>query len=311
MNKLSLIITTFNEEKSMGIWCDSILAQTRLPDEIVLVDSMSTDNTVNIIKNKLSSTNITLSIFIEKCNISKGRNIAISKARYDNILVTDAGVELSHTWIELMAKKLSECDVVAGYYSFSGEQWFQKSYSRLFYKSPEQIDESTFLPSSRSLALTRKAWESVSGYNESYDIGEDTEFDLKLKSRGYGISFEPNALVTWELRDSLYKLSKQHYLYSYWDGVIGQNKKGNSFLSFYFLMFSLILTCPVFHYFLFLLIPVLFLNLKRIRRSRSEQFREKAQDLLVMNICYLSKGLGFITGSIRRKYGFLNDKKIR
>ena len=48
--KISLICTTYNEEKSIGKLIESMLNQSRLPDEIIIADSLSTDNTVKIIR---------------------------------------------------------------------------------------------------------------------------------------------------------------------------------------------------------------------------------------------------------------------
>ena len=45
--KASLVITIRNEEKSIEGLLDSILNQTKQPDQIVIVDGGSTDGTIN------------------------------------------------------------------------------------------------------------------------------------------------------------------------------------------------------------------------------------------------------------------------
>ncbi|KZN51388.1 glycosyltransferase [Pseudoalteromonas luteoviolacea] len=232
--KLSLVITTFNEAKTIREWCKSLKSQTLQPDEVVVVDSDSSDSTVNIIKEELSNF-LDLKVIVEKCNISRGRNLAISNASHENILITDAGVKLSCNWVELMSSALSNHDAVAGYYMYSGDNSLQKAYKELFYKSVKEVEPSEFLPSSRSLALKKHVWSDVGGYNEDFDIGEDTEFDLKIKSAGYTFHFCPEAMVSWDVRESLFKTYKQHYNYSLWDGVIGQNQFGHLRLGLIFL----------------------------------------------------------------------------
>ena len=299
--EVTLIITTFNEEKSIASWCDSLIDQTLLPDEVVIVDSESEDKTVEIFRRRLEKANIPLKCIVRKCNISEGRNIAITNATFDNILITDAGVSLERSWVENMSKSLEQHNIVSGYYEFTGSVWFQKSFKRLFYKSVDNINKNTFLPSSRSLALRRECWEKVGGYNESFLIGEDTDFDIKLKEAAYSFFFQKNAIVKWELRSSLFKLIKQQYLYSYWDGVIFQNT-GNSKLTL-LSFFTLVSLFGVLYFPLFIFaLPVLFVFVNKVKKyDELVSLPNYILDFIVLNLCYLSKGIGFLNGVIKRK----------
>ena len=48
--KVTLVVTVFNEIGSIESFLDSVLKQTKLPDEFTIVDGGSTDGTVNAIK---------------------------------------------------------------------------------------------------------------------------------------------------------------------------------------------------------------------------------------------------------------------
>ena len=48
--KVSVCITVFNEEGSIGELLDSLLKQTKKPGEIVIVDGGSKDKTVDVIR---------------------------------------------------------------------------------------------------------------------------------------------------------------------------------------------------------------------------------------------------------------------
>ena len=48
--KISVIVLTYNHEKYVAEALDSVLNQPSLPDEIVISDDFSTDNTVKILE---------------------------------------------------------------------------------------------------------------------------------------------------------------------------------------------------------------------------------------------------------------------
>ena len=48
--KVSLIVTALNEEDSIGGLLDSVTGQIKIPDEVIIVDAGSTDNTVQLIE---------------------------------------------------------------------------------------------------------------------------------------------------------------------------------------------------------------------------------------------------------------------
>src|SRR6185369_733389 len=89
----------------------SMAAQTRLPDEVVIVDGGSRDDTVAIIQSYADK--LPLRVLIEPgCNISSGRNRAITAAQGDIIAATDAGVELAPDWLEKLTAPFLENPVV-------------------------------------------------------------------------------------------------------------------------------------------------------------------------------------------------------
>lgn len=94
---VSLIATVFNEQENVEFWLDSLLAQSKIPDEIVIVDGGSNDGTWELLQ-KRSAEEPRLKIFQRTCNISQGRNLAIENARGDIIVVTDAGCVYDRDW---------------------------------------------------------------------------------------------------------------------------------------------------------------------------------------------------------------------
>ena len=73
---VSICITVFNEEESIGPLLDSILSQTQKADEIVVVDGGSTDRTLEIISHYQKRFG-GIKLLKEKCSRAKGRNLGV------------------------------------------------------------------------------------------------------------------------------------------------------------------------------------------------------------------------------------------
>ncbi|MBZ0301883.1 MAG: glycosyltransferase [Anaerolineae bacterium] len=217
---ISLIATVLNEGDSIHALLESLAAQTCPPDEIVLVDGGSTDDTVRQIERYADQ--LPLRVRVEAgCNISRGRNIAIQTAHGDIIAVTDAGVRLTPTWLEHLTQPLRDdptCQVASGFFQADPHTVFEAAMGATVLPLRAEIDPATFLPSSRSVAFRKSAWEAVGGYPEWLDYCEDLVFDLCLRQRAASFTFVPDALVYFRPRGSLTALFRQYYRYARGDG---------------------------------------------------------------------------------------------
>ncbi len=224
--KVSLIVTVKNEASSLHTLLDSIAAQTRQPDEVVICDGGSTDGTLDLLHHEKR---FPLRV-IEKpgSNISQGRNAAIDAATGDMIASTDAGVRLDPMWLEKLIapglplphdKKVSpERAVVSGFFLPDPRTPFEVAMSVTVLPQLDEIDPAKFLPSSRSLAFTKDAWRSVDGYPEWLDYCEDLVFDFALLKKYGAFAFAPEALAYFRPRSTLRSYFKQYYQYARGDG---------------------------------------------------------------------------------------------
>jgi cellulose synthase/poly-beta-1,6-N-acetylglucosamine synthase-like glycosyltransferase len=87
-------------------------------------------------------------------------------------------------------------DAVSGFYEARGQTWFERC-AALVTLPVVSVDPRTYLPSARSIALRKRAWEAVGGFPEHLEFAEDTTFDLALKEAGFRFAFAPDALVYW------------------------------------------------------------------------------------------------------------------
>jgi glycosyltransferase involved in cell wall biosynthesis len=217
---ISVIVTVLNEGAHIHRLMQSLAAQTRPPDEVVIVDGGSRDNTVASLHSYADR--LPLRILIAPgCNISAGRNRAIAAARGGIIAVTDAGVELARDWLEHLTGPLREnpaVQAVGGFFQAAPHTPFELALGATVLPLVDEINPATFLPSSRSVAFRKSAWERVGGYPEWLDYCEDLIFDLKLKQIVGDFAFAPEAVADFRPRSSLSAFFKQYYRYARGDG---------------------------------------------------------------------------------------------
>jgi glycosyltransferase involved in cell wall biosynthesis len=218
--QVSLIVTVLNEGESSRRLMDSICAQTRLPDEVVICDGGSSDSTVAILESYADRLPLRV-IARPGANISEGRNAAIAAASHDVIAVTDAGVRLDPGWLIAITEPLEtdpDACVVAGFFVPDPQTPFEVAMGATVLPELRDINPETFLPSSRSVAFRRGAVEGIGGYPEWLDFCEDLILDFRLKARYGPFAFAPDAVVYFRPRRSLRAFLRQYYQYARGDG---------------------------------------------------------------------------------------------
>ena len=220
--RTALIATVLNEAEGIGDFLASMEDQTRTPDVIVVTDGGSTDGTRDRLRAFAESTSLPFRFSHVPGNRSVGRNAAIRESGADLIAVTDVSV-LDAEWFERIIAPLEagEAEVVAGWYEVLTETRKARVMGLLTQFSPDQVDPETFLPSSRSVAFTRAAWESVGGYPEAYAKNEDTVFDIRLRRASLRFAFAPKAVVRWRPPATLPEAYRMEARFAEGDGEAG------------------------------------------------------------------------------------------
>lgn len=220
--RTALIATVLNEAERIGELLASMVNQTRIPDVIVVTDGGSTDGTLDRLREFADASPLPLQISRVAGNRSVGRNAAVRESGADLIAATDVSV-LDPQWFERIIGPLErgEADVVAGWYELLVRTPRERAVGLLTQYSLEEVDPEHFLPSSRSIAFTRTAWERAGGYPEHLLTTEDTVFDLALKEVGCRFVFEPNAIVRWRPAASVGAAYRMYRQFAESDGEAG------------------------------------------------------------------------------------------
>jgi glycosyltransferase involved in cell wall biosynthesis len=215
--RTALVTTCFREANTIDAFIDAVTAQTRRPDEIVIVDGGSDDGTPERIEARVRAGAPVRLIVTPGANRSVGRNRAVEETSAELVALTDVGSHPRPDWFERVIAPLEEdsaVDVVAGYYAADPQTLWETAVAAATVPAAEEVNAESFLPSARSIAFRRSAWESVGGYPEWAWHNEDTPFDLALKAAGARFAFEPRAVVEWRPQAGLKRLFVQFYRYA-------------------------------------------------------------------------------------------------
>jgi glycosyltransferase involved in cell wall biosynthesis len=228
--RVSVIATVYNERANIGRLLDSLAAQSRLPDEVVICDGGSVDGTVEVIREYRRAQPArlpNLQVIVEPgANISRGRNVAIGVAQGPIIAATDAGVRLEPDWLEQITAPWEQEGepplAVAGLFVPDSEGVFQTAMAATVLPLVGEIDPTRFLPSSRSVAFTKAAWQRAGGYPEWLDYCEDLVFDFAINAQQpqqpTAFAWAPGAVVHFRPRENLRQFWTQYYRYARGDG---------------------------------------------------------------------------------------------
>lgn len=219
--KVSLISTVKDCIDGVDAFLASLAAQTRVPDEVVIVDGGSGDGTAERFAAAEG-----ISLIVEPgANIARGRNVALAAATHDVIAVTDADCVLEPTWLEEIVRPIEAgADVSMGYYEPVVETFFDACMAAVNLPADATgVDASTFNPSARSVAYRRDAIDVVGGYPEWLPIGEDMWVDLRWRERGLDMRFAPDAVVHWHLRGDVASTWRQYFRYARGDAQAGMH----------------------------------------------------------------------------------------
>lgn len=222
VNRVTLVATVLNERRSVEQWAKGIDGQTLVPHEIVIVDGGSTDGTLEWLHSWDAPCCIRL-IRAQGVNIARGRNLAIAEASGDIVAITDLGTIASPDWLERLVHPFQDerVDVVSGFFVPLVSSKWERALAAATLPEAGEIQADKFLPSSRSVAI-RAAWcRSGFSYPEWLDYCEDLIWDLQLKNAGARFFLAKEAVVAFEVRQSVHAFFKQYYRYARGDGKAG------------------------------------------------------------------------------------------
>ncbi|MEE9323673.1 MAG: glycosyltransferase [Candidatus Aenigmarchaeota archaeon] len=225
---VSVIIPVYNGEKTIGECLSLLLKQTKKPEEIMVVDDGSTDNTVEIVK-KIKGVKL---IKQSHKGPASARNLGAKKAKGDILLFTDADCIPHRDWVSEMARSFENKETVGVQGRYETNQKgliprfvqfeIEDRYDRMGKR--EHID---FI-GSYSAGYRKQTFLKFGGFDESFPIasGEDPELSFKISKFGNKMVFNDKAIVYHNHVDSLWEYLRQKLWRAYWRVLLYRKHPG-------------------------------------------------------------------------------------
>lgn len=196
MLETSIVIRSFNEEKHIGRVLEAVHSQDHRADEVILVDSGSTDNTVEIARRyckeivRIQSRDFTFGYSLNVgCKHARGRNIVILSAH---------AIPTDDQWLKHLVRGLSDESVAMVYGRHVGapETKFseRRDFEATFGLDRTKGRKTTVYANNANAAIPRSLWDEH--HFDEYLTGlEDIAWAKYFVDRGYRVVYEPDAAV--------------------------------------------------------------------------------------------------------------------
>lgn len=206
---ISVVIPAFNLAGIVGATLHTVLAQTVLPHEVIVVDDGSSDGTVEEIEAAASQFPVGLVRILSGAHRGPGaaRNLGMAAATGNWIAFLDGDDLWDATKIEKLGHFITDHPTIT---IIAHDEYERDPAGRTIYKPLhqrfdearpllQQLYRANFLSTS-CVAVRRDHIESIGGMDETLPAAQDYDFWLKVARKG-SLRFLPEPLETYVLRE--------------------------------------------------------------------------------------------------------------
>ncbi|RLF37310.1 MAG: glycosyl transferase family 2 [Thermoplasmata archaeon] len=208
MTKISVVLTTKNEEKHIGELLESLLHQEE-PYEVIVVDSNSTDKTQEIVEN-YSKKKPNIKLLIHPGNRAESMNYGIKNATGDAIAFIGGDDIADKNWIKEIRKTIKNADIVVGKLEPLKKQKIKNIENVKLYHKGTNIS----YPGTNT-TYKKEILDKLNGFDPWFSSAEDLEINIRAIDLGYKITENKKAIVYYRAKNNLFAFLKQAFWYGY------------------------------------------------------------------------------------------------
>ena len=191
----SIVIRAYNEEKHIGRLLEGIAQQTIKDVEVILVDSGSTDATVQVAEKYGAKI-----VHIPSAEFTFGRslNYGVRAATRELVVIASAHVyPVYPDWIEGLLRPFEDGQVALAYgkqRGYDGSKYSEHQIFHQWYPDESKPDQPTSFCNNANAAIRKSLWEK-SNYDETLTGLEDLAWGKWAKEHGYKIAYIAEAEI--------------------------------------------------------------------------------------------------------------------
>ncbi len=196
--RVSVIIPVFNCERYLGEAIESVLAQSRRPDQVIVVDDGSTDGSAAVAQSFGSSIQYR---FQSNQGTGAARNTGLKLAEGEFIAFLDA----DDLWVEHRLRRQLDAfeanpdlDIVSGYVEQFHSPELDEDFKRRISCPSQPIPGYVVV----AMLIKRKVFDRVGPFETTWQVGAEMSWHLRLQEVGMRMSMLPDVVLRRRLHEN-------------------------------------------------------------------------------------------------------------
>ena len=188
MEGVSVVVITLNEEHNLPLILGDLERQTAKNFEVIVVDSKSTDTTVEVARSFMDRLPLRVVVMSDR-GISLGRNTGASHAQHERLLFLDADTRLDSDFLKKAVKELEARRLHVGGVYMKCRGYSLTALGMRIFNIGLWAGQRVFpMAIGACLFSTRTAHDRIGGFDESIVLCEDCDY-VRRASKENGVRF--------------------------------------------------------------------------------------------------------------------------
>lgn len=238
---IAVVVPCRNEARHLAALLDALAAQTRRPDEVIIVDDGSTDGSADVARRWADERHEPVRVVRGPGQGPAGAvNAGIVATTADIIVRLDGHSVPERSYLDCCLKALSGAvavtgedaapvGVVGGVWNVApgagtgmghaiaavvshpiGSGGARYRHPDLAGSGPRVVETVPFG------AFRRDVWKQLGGFDESLEVNEDFDFNYRARRAGYAVVLDPSIRALYVARPTVGTLARQYFRYGFW-----------------------------------------------------------------------------------------------